>query len=127
MKRIVLDQLVSVTSSNIEKIGVQGNDLFVEFKNGAKYLYPGQKDLFGPLSKAESVGKSFNQVKKSMEFSKVVADRSVTVAEEIDTVSKELSKLNESLNKTEEEAFIQENLRRYLASLNKRLESNETD
>ena len=63
-------EMVQVESSNIESVGMSGDDLIVKFKTGATYSY---KDVpirvFIELTTAESVGRYFNrEVKGKYEY-----------------------------------------------------------
>lgn len=68
-----LDNLFSVDSSNISKVGHHGLSAFVEFKNGNVYKYNDVGiELVHELAKAESVGKMFAQtLKNHQDFEKL--------------------------------------------------------
>lgn len=51
--------LTEVKSSNIDKVGRQGEDLFIRFKSGGLYRYPKAGHLFDEAVGAESVGSFF--------------------------------------------------------------------
>jgi hypothetical protein len=59
MNETNMDDFCFVESSNLESVGTKGSDLFVEFKNGAIYKYPGLSMEFDNLITADSVGKYF--------------------------------------------------------------------
>jgi hypothetical protein len=53
-------QMKPVTSSNIDRLGHDGKDLFVAFKSGALYRYEGvPKPVYTRGLEAESVGRWF--------------------------------------------------------------------
>lgn len=63
MKQLLkLDEVYEVESSNIDRVGWQGEDAYVAFKNGNVYKYPKTpRNVFDDLLKAKSVGKTFSQ------------------------------------------------------------------
>lgn len=58
-----LSEYISITSSNISKIGYSNdNTLLVEFNNGTEYTYANvPKEEFDKLKDAESVGSTLNK------------------------------------------------------------------
>lgn len=51
-----------VTSSNIARIGHDGNTLFIKFNSGKDYRYPGVPEVvYQHLATAESVGQTFHR------------------------------------------------------------------
>lgn len=63
-----LEELYSVKSSNISRIGYDSGDAYVEFKNGNIYKYPEvQRQVVDQLVKSESIGKAFSQTLKNAE------------------------------------------------------------
>jgi hypothetical protein len=70
-----LVEYVSVTSSNVQKIGYTTDEkLLVEFKGGTEYLYSNvPKEEYEKLRDAESVGVHLNkEIKNKYECNKVV-------------------------------------------------------
>jgi len=51
----------SVTSSNLDAVAVDGNDLLVRFSHGGIYRYTGAASHFDALTTAESPGRYLNQ------------------------------------------------------------------
>ena len=74
LKKHDLSEYVSITSSNIAKIGysTEGN-LLVEFNNGTEYLYSNvPKDEYEKLRDADSVGSTLNKsIKNKYECKKL--------------------------------------------------------
>jgi hypothetical protein len=73
MKKIQLQTLVKVTSSNIDSIGYEGDTLFVQFKSGTVYSYSKvDANTFNNMTKSESVGKYLNgSIKGNFEYNKL--------------------------------------------------------
>ncbi len=61
MEENMMDSFSFVESSNLSSVATKGDDLFVEFKNGSVYRYPGLAGEFDDLTLADSVGKYFIQ------------------------------------------------------------------
>ena len=55
------DLYEEVESSNIDKVGSFGSDLYLYFKPGVWYRYEGAGFLFVSLTSADSIGKLFHQ------------------------------------------------------------------
>ena len=51
---------VKVQSSNLAAVAVDGDDLLIRFRSGARYRYPGAVHLAPELLAAESAGKFFH-------------------------------------------------------------------
>lgn len=65
LKKIELDQLVDVKSSNIKSVGFDGETAYVVFSKGTIYSYPKvSKEDFDKLAKAQSVGSYFAKTLK---------------------------------------------------------------
>lgn len=78
-KTLSVDKIfVAKNSSNIDRVGVVGSDLVVQFMNGSIYQYKNGAEKFDLLTKAESVGKALNQVKSGMEYVKLDVESLVT-------------------------------------------------
>ena len=78
-KTVTLEAVVEVkSSSNIARLGLLGEDLYVQFHSGSIYSYKKAANEFESLTKAESVGKHLNsRIKKQFEFVKVEAEEMV--------------------------------------------------
>jgi hypothetical protein len=59
MDETMMDDFSFVESSNLEFVGTKGSDLFVKFKSGAIYKYPGLSTEFNNIIISDSVGKYF--------------------------------------------------------------------
>lgn len=56
--KITIPPLLSVKSSSVAQVGHADGALFVRFKGGKLYRYPGvSADAYAELGKAESIGK----------------------------------------------------------------------
>ena len=53
-------KVVRVESSNLSAVAVDGGDLLVKFRSGARYRYPGAAGLAPDLLAAESAGRFFH-------------------------------------------------------------------
>lgn len=96
LKKIEVDTLfVAKNSSNIDKIAIVGQDLVVQFMNGAIYQYKDGAGKFDLLTKAESVGKALNQAKVGLEFQKLDVE---AIIEKVNK-NKEMEKANETAQK----------------------------
>ena len=96
MKKIVVnDQPVSVDellqdydilskpSSNVEFYGTNGQNVFIQFKNGSTYLYLNVTDQdIVALRKAESIGKFIPVLSRKYQYTKVDRQLVVVVQEE---------------------------------------------
>lgn len=68
-----MPQLTPVTSSNISAIGYEGSSLYVWFKSGILYEYPGVPwDTYQALMANESVGRYFHQhIRNKFEYKRL--------------------------------------------------------
>ena len=85
MKRTIkIQELIKVESSNIDMIGYDDNQIFVQFKGGGIYKYnKTDLDVFNEMKKSESVGKFLNtKIKNVYEFNKL-EDVELTKKEQI--------------------------------------------
>lgn len=66
-------KMIKVNSSNIESIGYEKNDLFVEFKTGNIYKYSNvEKTLYEDFLKSESKGQFLNSfIKNNYKYSRL--------------------------------------------------------
>lgn len=73
MKKILVNDLAKVESSNINLVGFDGNKLYVQFKNGGLYSYSDvHSNDYNKLKEADSVGKFLNtHIKPNFEFEKL--------------------------------------------------------
>ena len=73
MKKINAIKLHSVSSSQIESIGHEGNTLAVKFRSGGTYHYHGvSASQFAELQKAESLGSHLHKhIKPKHKFTKL--------------------------------------------------------
>lgn len=65
-------EYVDLESSNLSAARLEGNTLYVRFKNGAVYSYSGvPKEVFKELCNTDSVGKYFSlHIKNNYSFRK---------------------------------------------------------
>ena len=65
--------LTEVNSSNINKIGYENGNLYVEYKSGSTYLYKDfPQNLYESFMSAESKGRFMNsEVKGKYEYEKI--------------------------------------------------------
>lgn len=55
-----------VQSSNLKVIGRKGNDLLIQFKNGATFRYPGKAHYLTELRESVSKGRAFARIKAAL-------------------------------------------------------------
>jgi hypothetical protein len=72
-KVLKIQELIKVNSSNVEMIGFDDNNIFVQFKNGGIYQYhKTDREVYDNLKKSESIGKHLNtSIKGRFEFNKL--------------------------------------------------------
>lgn len=73
MKKILVNDLAKVESSNINLLGFDGHKLYVQFKNGGLYSYDGvHASDYDKLKTADSIGKHLNgHIKPHFDFEKL--------------------------------------------------------
>lgn len=77
-------EILSKPSSNVEYYGTNGQNVFVQFKNGSTYLYLNVKDQdIAALRKAESIGKFIPVLSKQYQYTKVDKQLVVVVQEPV--------------------------------------------
>lgn len=65
-------EILSKPSSNVEFYGTDGQNIFIQFKNGSSYLYLNvTKDTINAMYLAESIGKFISFLSKNYTYTKV--------------------------------------------------------
>lgn len=77
-------EIQSKESSNVDFYGTNGENIFIQFKNGASYLYlnVNQIDVEG-MKNAESIGRFIGTISKKYQYTKVENRLVVIVPEEV--------------------------------------------
>jgi len=96
MKKVLVNDLAKVESSNVNLIGFGENKLYVQFKNGGLYQYNNvMAEDYDRLKLSKSVGKFLNsEIKPNYEF------------EKLEDVTLELEKPAEPQTPAEQEILI---------------------
>lgn len=73
MKKVLVNDLAKVNSSNVNLVGFDGHSIYIQFKNGGIYSYTGTTASdYNNLKKADSIGKFLNtSIKPNFEFEKL--------------------------------------------------------
>lgn len=77
-------EILSKESSNVDYYGTDGKNVFIQFKNGASYLYLNVTPVdIDDMKKAESIGKFIGVLSKAYQYTKVENRLVVVVPEEV--------------------------------------------
>lgn len=65
-------ELREVVSSNVKRVGKDGDDIIVEYMKGTQYRYKGAAKLWEDLEKAESKGRFIaTKIKGAFDYEKI--------------------------------------------------------
>jgi hypothetical protein len=76
-------EILKMESSNVDYYGTDGNNVFIQFKNGASYLYLNVKpEHIEQMKKAESIGRFIGVLSKQYQYTKI-ENQLVVLQEEV--------------------------------------------